>query len=90
MNHLDTYSRLADYRQKQIATLQGVSNSLVVGGDDPLDDLGMLRLAEILVEAVRKSIVAEAKAEGYSWQRIGDTLCITAEDAEHRYGKKPS
>lgn len=90
MNRPSRYSRLAEYRQNQTEMLQSVSTSLVAGGDDPLDDLGMLRLVEILVETARKAIVTEAKAEGFSWQQIGSTLCISAEGAERRYGKKES
>lgn len=90
MNRKDSYRRVAAARRVQTEKLRTITNALVVGGDDPLDDLGMLRMAEIQIESTREAIVTEAKTDGFSWQQIGDILCITAEHAEHRYGEKNS
>lgn len=90
MKRSDSYRRVAAARREQAQKLRTIANQLVAGGDDPLDDLGLLRLAEIQIEPTRKAIVKEAKTDGFDWQQIGDILCISAEDAELLYGNKES
>jgi len=87
MKRVETYRRLAVSRPDQVLKLNRLVNQLIPGDDDPLDDLGLLRLAEIQIGQVRKAIVAEAKLRGFNWQQIGDTLCISAEDAQLFYGR---
>ena len=55
--------------------------------DDPLDSLGALRLVELQVPAVRRAVVAQARAQGLGWDEIGSTLALPAQEAERRYGE---
>lgn len=77
--------RLARLRIDETFKLRKLADSLIAPGDDPLDDLGMLRLVEIQIGRVRQTIVAEAQSAGFTWQQIGDTLGMSAEDARRRY-----
>jgi hypothetical protein len=77
--------RLAYLRTDEAFKLRKLAGSLIAPGDDPLDDLGMLRLVERQVEQVRKTFVAEAQVAGFTWRQIGDTLGMSAEDARRRY-----
>lgn len=52
---------------------------------DQLDMLGMLRLAEIQVGAVRRALVLEARAAGFSWLEVGIALGLTDTEALHLY-----
>lgn len=81
------YSRLALSRTVEALKLLGLVKPLVFGVDDQLDDLGLLRLAEIQIGQVRKAVVAEARMHGFTWQQLGDTLGMSAEDAERIYGR---
>ena len=42
---------------------------------------------EIQIGQVRKAVVAEARMHGFTWQQLGDTLGMSAEDAERIYGR---
>ena len=77
--------RLASLRIDETFKLRKLADSLIAPGDDPLDDLGMLRLVEIQIGRVRQTIVAEAQSDGFTWQQIGDTLGMSAEGARRRY-----
>lgn len=48
--------------------------SLIEG--DQLDLLGMLRLVEVQIQSTRRAVVNEARAAGYSGEKIADTLAI--------------
>lgn len=84
---IDPYSRLALSRTDEALKLLRLVKLLVPGVDDQLDDLGLLRLAEIQIGQVRRATVAEARMHGFTWHQLGDTLGMNAEDAERIYGR---
>ena len=88
MRRADSYRRIAAARLKQAKRLRIFVDALVAGGDDPLDDLDLVRAVEIEIEPTRRAIVREARADGFDWQQIGDILHVTAVVAELRYGSK--
>ena len=62
----------------------------IASRDDTLDMLGAVRLVELHAAATRRAIVADARAEGRTWQEIGDALGITRQSAHERFGSAPT
>lgn len=58
----------------------------VGAGDDFGDMLGALRLVEIAAGNARSAIIADARANGETWQSIADALGISRQAAQQRYG----
>ena len=54
--------------------------------DDLLDELGQLRLVELFAEKARRAVVQDARAAGFTWQQIGDTLGVSRQAVHERYG----
>ena len=54
---------------------------------DLMNQLGQVRLIELLLNKARAQIVSEARAGGTSWQEIGDALGISKQAAWERYGQ---
>ena len=73
-------------RSRELETLSGLVHALERTRGDQLDMLGMLRLAEIQVGAVRRALVLEARATGFSWMEVGTSLGLTDAEALHLYG----
>lgn len=63
-----------------IGFAEGVSNS-----DDILDMIGAVRLVELAADQARRAIVTEARAEGRTWQEIGDALGVSRQAAQQRF-----
>ena len=63
-----------------IGFAEGVSNS-----DDILDMIGAVRLVELAAAQARRAIVAEARAEGRTWDEIGDALGVSRQAAHERF-----
>lgn len=57
---------------------------------DSLDQIGQVRLVELAAEQVRRAIITTARAEGRTWQEIGDALGTTRQNAQQRYGSPES
>lgn len=64
-----------------IGFAEGVANS-----DDILDMIGSVRLVELGAQQARQAIVREARAEGRTWEEIGDALGTTRQAAQQRFG----
>ncbi|WP_422114733.1 hypothetical protein [Brachybacterium sp. UNK5269] len=73
-------------RSRELETFSGLVHALERTRGDQLDMLGMLRLAEIQVGAVRRALVLEARATGFSWLEVGTALGLTDTEALHLYG----
>lgn len=55
------------------------------GTVDLLDTLGALRLVELAAEQARRAVVAQARAEGITWQDLADTLGVSRQAVQQRY-----
>lgn len=53
---------------------------------DLLDTLGALRLVELAAEQARRAVVAQARAQGITWQDLADTLGVSRQAVQQRYG----
>ena len=75
-------------RDRELETLSGLVCSLEHTRGDQLDILGMLRLAEIQIGIVRRALVAEARATGWSWRDVGLALGLTSAEAAEKYASR--
>lgn len=64
-----------------IGCAEGIANS-----GDILDMIGAVRLVELAADQARRAIVAEARAELYTWEEIGDALGTSRQAAQQRFG----
>jgi hypothetical protein len=55
--------------------------------DDLLDELGQLRIIELATEQARRAVVHDARAKGITWQQLADTLAVTRQAVQQRYGQ---
>lgn len=72
-----------------LATLQHQAASARLNYDtgtvDLLDTLGALRMVELAAEQARRAVVAQARAEGITWQDLADTLGVSRQAVQQRY-----
>jgi hypothetical protein len=61
--------------------------AVAIGGDDPALGLRAALALRGLAERVEASHVAVARAQGWSWQQIGDALGVTRQAVHVKYGK---
>ncbi len=61
-----------------------------VSSDDPAVGLRSSLALHRLAERVEASQVAAARADGWSWQQIGDALGVTRQSVHAKYGKESS
>ncbi|WP_313451153.1 hypothetical protein [Brevibacterium casei] len=74
-------------RTREILKLKRIVDMLARDYRDPLNDLEVVRLAEIQLETIRIAIVDQAsKVHEYPWPRIARTLGITEHEARRTYG----
>ena len=55
---------------------------------DPAVGLRAVGALHRLAERVEAMHVAEARAEGWSWEQIGDALGVTRQSVHAKYGKR--
>ena len=55
---------------------------------DPVVGLRAVGALHRLAERVEAMHVAEARAEGWSWEQIGDALGVTRQSVHAKYGKQ--
>jgi len=55
--------------------------------DDPALGLRAVLALRRLAEQVEAEKVASARAQGWSWQQIGDTLGVTRQSVHAKHGK---
>lgn len=72
-----------------LATLEHQAASARLNYDtgtvDLLDTLGALRMVELAAEQARRAVVAQARAQGITWQELADTLGVTRQAVQQRY-----
>jgi len=71
------------------AVLEGlifVSEAVPLAGDI-LDQIGAVRAVEVAADQARRALVAEARAEGRTWEDIGGALGVTRQAAHERFGQ---
>ena len=61
--------------------------SAAINADDPAIGLRAVLALHRLAERVEANQVALARAQGWSWQQIGDALGITRQSVHAKYGK---
>lgn len=75
---------------RQLATLANVVEDITsrygTKGTDLLDTLGGIRMIELAADQTRRAVAAQAKAEGHTWQEIGDATGLTRQGAQQRFG----
>lgn len=71
-------------RSTALETLIRYAENVATSGDT-LDMLGGIRLVELALDAARSAIAHEARAEGQTWQAIGDASGTTRQAAQERY-----
>lgn len=76
------------HRSQELEKLSDFVAAVGLTRGDQLDMLGMLRPAEIQVGAVRRALVLEARAAGFSWPEVGTALGLTDTEALHLYGQR--
>lgn len=90
-NTENDFNSLMIHTGDQLATLSNVTTSLVErkanGSADLLDAIGGIRLIELAADQARRALVAEARATGYTWQEIGDTLGVSRQAAQERFSR---
>lgn len=88
----DTTYQIIIKTGEAMSTLTSVTESVTTsygnGSANLLDTLGGLRLVELAVDQARRAVVARARAEGYTWQEMGDTLGTTRQAAHERFSEK--
>lgn len=74
-----------------LATLEHLAASARLNYDtetvDLMDTLGALRLVELAAEQARRAVVAQARAQGITWQELADTLGVTRQAVQQRYAR---
>ena len=74
-----------------LATLEHQAASARLNYDtetvDLMDTLGALRLVELAAEQARRAVVAQARAQGITWQELADTLGVTRQAVQQRYAR---
>jgi len=58
-----------------------------IGSEDPAQGLRAALALHRIAERVEARQVAVARAQGWSWQQIGDALGITRQSVHAKYGK---
>ncbi|GAA3762039.1 hypothetical protein GCM10022240_13290 [Microbacterium kribbense] len=81
---MPTYNEAALAASAALGTLIELTQQ-ISGAGDTLDMLGAVRLVEIQAENVRRAIVTEARAEGLTWEQIGDALGISGQNVHETY-----
>lgn len=75
--------------RQALATLEHQAASARINYDtgavDLMDTLGALRMVELAAEQARRAVVAQARAEGITWQDLADTLGVTRQAVQQRY-----
>jgi hypothetical protein len=61
--------------------------SAAIESEDPAQGLRAALALHRLAERVEADQVAVARAQGWSWQQIGDALGITRQSVHAKYGK---
>lgn len=61
--------------------------STALASDDPAVGLRAVIALRRLAERVEANQVAHARAQGWSWQQVGDALGITRQSVHQKYGK---
>jgi len=64
---------------------QDIGNA--VDSDDPALGLRAALALHRLAERVEASKVADARAQGWTWQQIGDALGVTRQSVHLKYGR---
>ena len=64
--------------------------SVDLSSDDPAVGLRASLALHRLAERVEASHVAAARAQGWSWQQIGDALGVTRQSVHAKYNKESS
>jgi Homeodomain-like domain len=59
----------------------------VMNSDDPAVGLRAVGALHRLAEQVEATHVALARAQGWSWEQIGDALGVSRQSAHAKYGK---
>jgi DNA-binding NarL/FixJ family response regulator len=62
--------------------------SEAIGSEDPAQGLRAALALHRIAERVEARQVAVARAQGWSWQQIGDALGITRQSVHAKYGKR--
>jgi hypothetical protein len=71
-------------RAAALDILIGFSESIATASDYG-NMLGSVRLVELAADQARRAIVTEARADGWTWQEIGDALGTTRQNAQQRF-----
>jgi len=58
-----------------------------IRSDDPAQGLRAVLALHRIAERIEARQVAVARAQGWSWQQIGDALGITRQSVHAKYGK---
>lgn len=85
MNTENDYNTTTVARAGALDVLIGCAEGIVNSGDI-LDMIGAVRLVELAAAQARRAIVAEARAEGRTWEEIGDALGTSRQAAHERFG----
>lgn len=56
---------------------------------DLMNQLGQIRVIELLAEQVRREIIREARETGMTWEEIGSYLNVSKQAVQKRYGNQP-
>ena len=84
MSTADTFNTATNKRAEALDTL--IRSAERIGdADDYGDMIGCVRLVELAAEQARRTIIAEARASGESWQQIADALGVSKQAAWERY-----
>lgn len=70
----------------KIGTLYGLAKGMHPAAKGGLDTVQALRMARDTADSALTQAVAQARAEGESWQAIGKALGTTRQSAYERYG----
>jgi len=78
------FNKATTARAEALDTLIIVSETVATAGDI-LDMIGAVRLVELAAAQARRAIVTEARAEGRTWDEIGDALGVSRQAAHERF-----
>jgi hypothetical protein len=81
----DAFSTVVSRLHQEVGAI--LTSPVLAGGRDPLDSLRASVEVQVQATSLVASAVERARAEGRTWQDIGDVLGVTRQAAFQRFGK---
>lgn len=81
---MTTFSNATREREQALNALVAIAEG-VARAEDYGDMIGAIRAVELAADQARRTVVAEARTAGSTWEEIGDDLGVSPQAAEARF-----